>query len=149
MGSSQTPLPRLHPLYWLSSVPTPYLPSGASSSYSLHLNKSFSIMGGVLATLPAYESDLFGPRHVGAIHSRCPNNQSRSQRFQPNVPSLPCCIFVIFSSPLQIVQQKVHWLGCRDARGSLFLLRGGAEKNFWDGAGRGREQPFFPGPGRG
>ena len=27
-------------------------------------------MGGVLATLPAYESDLFGPRHVGAIHSR-------------------------------------------------------------------------------
>jgi len=31
---------------------------------------AISIMGGVLATLPAYESDLFGPRHVGAIHSR-------------------------------------------------------------------------------
>ena len=127
-------------------MPTPYLPSGASSSCSLHLNKSFSIMGGVLATLPAYESDLFGPRHVGAIHSRSPNNHSRSQRFQPNVPSLPCCIFVIFSSPLQIVQQKVHWLGCRDARGSLFLLRGRTEERFF---GVGRKQNPRAGQGIG
>ena len=31
-----------------------------------------------MATLPAYESDLFGPRHVGAIHSRYQKSSSQS-----------------------------------------------------------------------
>ena len=46
-------------------------------------------MGGVLATLPAYESDLFGPRHVGAIHSR-------SQQVTINIfsPHYLCLLFL-------------------------------------------------------
>ena len=31
---------------------------------------AISIMGGVYATLPAYEADLFGAKYVGAIHGR-------------------------------------------------------------------------------
>ena len=36
------------------------------------INSAFAItiMGGTLAVLPAYESDLYGPKYVGAIHSR-------------------------------------------------------------------------------
>ena len=31
---------------------------------------AISMMGGVYALLPAYESDLFGTKYVGAIHGR-------------------------------------------------------------------------------
>ena len=35
-----------------------------------------------MATLPAYESDLFGPRHVGAIHSRSQKSPSQSSCYR-------------------------------------------------------------------
>ena len=38
--------------------------------FCLNTILAITIMGGVFAVLPAYESDIFGPKHVGAIHSR-------------------------------------------------------------------------------
>merc|ERR1712106_148896 len=38
--------------------------------FCLNTVLAITIMGGVFAVLPAYESDLYGPKHVGAIHSR-------------------------------------------------------------------------------
>ena len=40
------------------------------SVFCLNTVLAITIMGGVFAVLPAYESDIFGPKHVGAIHSR-------------------------------------------------------------------------------
>ena len=40
------------------------------SLFCLNTVLAITIMGGVFAVLPAYESDLYGPKNVGAIHSR-------------------------------------------------------------------------------
>merc|ERR1712013_623700 len=40
------------------------------SMFCLNTVLAITIMGGVFAVLPAYESDLYGPKNVGAIHSR-------------------------------------------------------------------------------
>ena len=40
------------------------------SLFCMNTVLAITIMGGVFAVLPAYESDLYGPKHVGAIHSR-------------------------------------------------------------------------------
>jgi len=40
------------------------------SIFCLNTVLAITIMGGVFAVLPAYESDLYGPKHVGSIHSR-------------------------------------------------------------------------------
>ena len=41
-----------------------------------------------MATLPAYESDLFGPRHVGAIHSRSQKSPIHQQVSKVTIKTL-------------------------------------------------------------
>merc|ERR1711892_41958 len=61
-------------LPWLihSVITQPDSPLAPVLLYVFCLNTvlAITIMGGVFAVLPAYESDLYGPKHVGAIHSR-------------------------------------------------------------------------------
>jgi len=59
--------------YFLPTLVENVLATGSSVplyTYCASTALAISMMGGVYAILPAYESDLFGTKFVGAVHGR-------------------------------------------------------------------------------
>merc|ERR1719401_456379 len=61
------------PLYLAMPAASCLVADGAVLPLAMFYGSSmvlFSFYGGMFATVPAYLSDLFGPKHVGGIHGR-------------------------------------------------------------------------------